>query len=262
MRGIGLVLYGGEGTGKTSWASQWSKIGSTNFFEIDESGIEDLRMVGDIPDEVNNTPIDTFEELLEGTKESSADVDVYDSLMGIQTDLFDYVCRTKYNGRWDGKDSFTAYWKGQRVDSPPIFNKWLDMLSRQISQGKHVLLLGHMFTVTLPNSIGADYQSHVVSLDDGDKGGMRSTLMRWAPNVLFLNIDVDIERSVETERGKVMSGKAYDTDRRYLYTHKSPGHAAKNRLKLPPVIPMGDSPEEGFENFMKALPKQVRENLL
>ena len=260
-RGLGMVIYGGEGVGKTSWAAQFSKLGSVKIVSIGETGVDDLRMVGDIPDSVKSVVVDTFEELDHETNNCQEDTFVVDSLQGVQTAVFDFVCRTQYNGRWDGRDGFTSYWKGQRVDSPPVFNKWLDRLSGLLATGKNVILIGHVYTTMLPNTLGADYQSHVVAMDDGDKGGLRSCLMRWAPNVFFMNINVDIEVATASDRGKTTAGKAVDTDKRLMYTQKAPGHAAKNRLRLPPIISLGNSASEGFDNFIKKLPEQVRNQL-
>lgn len=260
-RGLGLVVYGGEGVGKTSWAAQFANIGTVKIVSVKETGVDDLQMVGDIPSSVKSVTVHNFEDLDEQTKVVLEDTLVIDSLMGVQTYIFDYVCRTQYNGKWDGREGFTSYWKGQRVDSPPVFDRWLDRLSALLANGKNVILIGHVFTVTLPNTFGADYLSHVVALDDGDKGGLRSCLMRWAPNVLFMNIDVNITRATEVTNQIVMEGKAHDTDTRLLYTQKSPGHAAKNRLKLPPVISLGHSAKEGFDAFIKALPKVVVDTL-
>jgi hypothetical protein len=141
----------------------------------------------------------------------------------------------------------------------------LNRLAMHLAQGRNVIIIGHVVTAQLPNTLGADYQSHVVALDDGDKGGLRSTLMRWAPNVFFINIDVAITRATEkglgADRNVVMAGKAADRDSRIMYTVKAPGHAAKNKLSLPPVISCGDSAEEGFNNFIKALPQHIKDTL-
>jgi hypothetical protein len=261
MRGLGAVFYGGEGVGKTSFAAQWAKLGPVKFISPGETGFEDLVMVGDIPSGCTNVTVNTFEALDKECSNVKEKTLVIDGLLELQTLIFDYVCRKHYDGVWEGKDGFTSFFRGQRVDSPPYCIKLLDKLNMLLNEGKNVLLLGHVFTITLPNTLGADFLSHVVALDDGDKGGMRTVLMHWAPNVIFMNIDIAISRATETERRIVMEGKAKDSDNRLMYTMKSPGHAAKNRLKLPPVIPMGGSAEEAFQNFYNKLPQNIQDNL-
>jgi hypothetical protein len=261
-RGIGIVIYGGEGLGKTSWATQWANLGTVKVISAGEIGFDDLKMVGEIPANCTNVNVDNFEELDHETINTSEDTLVIDSLVGVQNMIFDFVCRTQFEGNYN---SFMDYWRGPRMYAPPVFEKWIDRLSRHLAYGRNVIIIGHMSTVTLPNTMGADYLSHVIALDDGDKGGMRSSLMRWAPNVLFLNIDVAITRATQkgsgSERNIVMGGKADDRDNRMLYTIKSPGHAAKNKLHLPPVINMGASAQAGFDNFIKALPKVIKDEL-
>jgi len=261
-RGIGIVLYGGEGLGKTSWAAQWAQLGTAKLISIGEIGFYDLDMAGDIPVNCKNVSVNSFEELDKEIVSTTEDTLIIDSLVGVQNSIFNFVCRTQFNGDFD---KFTDYWKGQRINSPPVLEALLDRLSRHLSLGRNIIVIGHMVTTSLPNTMGADYLSHVIAMDDGDKGGMRSCVMRWAPNILFLNIDVSITRSTSkgtgSDRNIVMEGKADDRDTRVLYTIKSPGHAAKNKLHLPPVIHMGDSAAKGFENFIKALPKVIKDNL-
>lgn len=260
-RGLGLVFYGTEGVGKTSLAIQFGQLGPATMLSVRESGYDDLQMVGDIPNGVDNINVKSYEDLIKAVKEFKGKTLIVDSLMGVQALLFDYVCRTQYHGKWDGEKGFTSYWMGQRVDSPPEFDKLLDQFDYHLNHGRNVILIGHVFTVVLPNTLGADFKSHVVALDDGDKGGLRSCLMRWAPNVLFMNISLDIRVATEGKGDIVTEGKAHDNDKRLMYTTKSPGHAAKNRLHLPPVIFLGESAEEGFANFIKALPQAVRDKL-
>jgi hypothetical protein len=262
MQGLGLVFYGGEGVGKTSLALQFGNLGKLLCASIKETGFDDLAIHGDLPKSCRNIQVDTFEELNKVIKEDY-DVLVLDSCSGLQQILFEYVCRVHYEGRWDGKDGFSSYYKGQRVDSPPVLAKFLDALTYVRQHGKHVILIGHMVTTTEPNTLGADYLSHVIDMDQGDKGGIRSLITKWAQAVLFMNIDVSITRSttIDNKTKTVMEGKAKDDDVRLMYTTKAPGHSAKNRLNLPPIINMGDSPKKAFENFWKELPQAYQDLL-
>ena len=263
VKGLGLIIYGSEGVGKTATALQMANLGPLTCLSVDESGYEDLELVGEVLDNSANYQISNYESLVKRTKEVEEGTLVVDSLTGVQRQLFDFVCRTAYQGKWDGKDGFSSYWKGQRVDSPPTLMKWLDELERLRAKGVHVILIGHMVTTTLPNTMGGDFLSHVLEMDDGDKGGCRSTVMKWAQAVLFMNIDISITRVTGQDQSTklVTEGKASESDNRLIYTTKSPGHAAKNRLHLPPVINMGHSPRESFTNLWKAMP-QVYQDLL
>jgi hypothetical protein len=253
-RGLGVVGYGSEGVGKTSWAIQHAHLGSLDCFSIKETGYEDLEIIGEVPEGCNNYNVETWEALNGYLKKSTAEVWIIDGLSGLQKILFDYVCRTVYDGVWKGKDGFTGYWKGQRVDSPPILMSLLDNFSRERANGRHIILLGHMITETETNTLGADFLSHTIDMDQGDKGGCRGCITQWAQAVLFMHIDVSITRSTETERNVVLEGKAKEDADRLMYTTKSAGHVAKNRLGLPPIISMGHSAKEAFQNYWKEMP--------
>lgn len=260
--GLKLTFYGGEGIGKTGTALQFGLLGSLKCLSCGESGYIDLEIVGEVPENCTNVQVKTWEQLVRETKNCEEKVLVIDSLSGLQTMLFDYVCRTVYNGVWDGKDGFSSYWKGQRVDSPVYLDSYLNELEKLRTSGTHVILIGHMVTTSESNTLGADYLSHVLDMDQGDKGGVRSLITKWSQAVIFMNIDVAI--TVATERDKtrqVLEGKAKDDDNRLMYTTKAPGHSAKNRLKLPPIIPMGDSALQAFKNLWANMPQAYKDQM-
>jgi hypothetical protein len=259
VRGLGLVFYGGEGIGKTGTALQAAVLGPLTCFSIGESGYEDLAIVEEVPNGCKNVYIESWEQLMTETKKITEGVIVIDSLSGIQKILFDYVCRTVYNNDWD---KFTSYWKGQRVDCPVFLDNYLHLLDALRHKGVHIILIGHMVTTTESNTLGADYLSHVIDMDQGDKGGLRSSITKWAQAVLFMNIDVAITRATDLAKDRtVLEGKAKDDDNRLIYTTKAPGHSAKNRLKLPPIIPMGSSAKEAFCNLWSKMPQPYQDLL-
>ena len=256
MRGLSLVFYGSEGIGKTSLALQFANIGELLCLSVKESGFDHLsELPGIIPKNCTNVNIESWEDLVQQTAKAKC-VLVIDSLSGLQQLLFDYVCRTAYNNKWE---DFTAYFKGQRTDSPRILAKYLEILDHLNMKGIHVILLGHMVTTTEPNTLGADFLTHTIDMDQGDKGGLRSLITKWAQAILYMNISVDITRATEVNKQKVvMEGKAKDDDNRLIYTSKAPGHAAKNRMLLPAIIPMGTSPQEGFKNLWTSFPESYQ----
>lgn len=258
-RGLGLVFYGGEGIGKTGTALQLSILGPLTCLSIGESGYEDLEVVDEVPQGCTNINVDTWESLMANIKKIKEGTIVIDSLSGLQKILFEYVCRTVYGNDWD---KFTSYWKGQRVDAPVFLDSLLSYLDTLRARGIHVVLIGHMVTTTEANTLGADYLSHVIDMDQGDKGGVRSCITKWAQAVIFMNIDVAITRATELAKDKtVMEGKAKDDDNRLMFTTKAPGHSAKNRLKLPEIIPMGESAKEAFKNLWSHMPAAYKDLL-
>jgi hypothetical protein len=255
--GLEMLVYGNIGMGKTSFALQFGREEPLTCISMSEAGFLNLSMAGDVPDKCENYDAETWSDIVKITKKSTGHI-VFDSLSGLQTRLFQHVCQTDFGGQWSGKNGFTSYYTGQRVNSPPVLQDFVDDLRKIRMQGRHIIYLGHMKTIEVPNSMGADYKQHVVDMDDG----VRAVMTKGVQTVLFMNIEVSIVTAVESDRtGKVIVGKADEdvTGNRMIYTTISPGHQAKNSLHLPPYINMGSSPEESYEAFVRALPKKYRE---
>jgi hypothetical protein len=246
MRGLGLIVYGSSGVGKTSFASRFP--GPVKFISLKETGFEDLADSELMPANCTNVNPQDWEDLEDATLSTLKGTLVIDSCSGLQEMLFNEVCRTVYNSDWD---KFTEYWKGQRVDSPVFLAKYQTKLDTVRNRGVHVIVIGHMATEETPNTLGANYLTHTLDMDKAVKASM----IKWAGNILFLNIDINIVTVTEVAKDKtVLTGKAKDSDKRVIWTETSPGHIAKNRMNLPPVIKMGSSPDEAFKNFWKVLP--------
>lgn len=259
-RGLALLIYGGEGIGKTGTALQFSHLGPLTCISAGETGYEYLDIIGEVPPNCTNYVAESYEDIHKITKGMREGVLVLDSLSGLQKFIFDYVCRTVYSGKWE---DFTSYWKGQRVDSPIYFDQYLDLLNLLCSKGIHVIVLGHCITTEVLNALGPDYVSHVLDMDYSDKGSsMRSCVTKWAQAILFMDIDIAITRVTERAKDKtVLEGKAKDDDNRLIYTTKSPNHSAKNKLQLPSIIPMGASAQEAFRNLWSHMPKAYQDLL-
>jgi hypothetical protein len=259
MRGLSGVIYGREGMGKTSLGLRFP--GPVHCKSILESGYDDLEMVGGVPENSTNVRIKTFEQLVDETKKVQSGTLLIDSSKGLQSKIFDYVCQTYYK---NDRVAFNSYSAGARRESPAVLQDYLDLCSYKTDQGINVIFIGHVGTISLPNTMGPDYLCHVINLDDGEKGlGMRTTLTAWAGFIFFLNLSVDITRVTEADRSTrlAMEGKAKEFSERILYTTSSTAHQAKNRWNMPPVIPMGKNPEEAWNNLFKALPEGYRKEV-
>ena len=254
MRGMTGVIYGREGMGKTSLALQFA--GPVHCMSIGETGYQDLEIVGQVPGNSINHIIDSFQQLVTLVTKVTKGTIVIDSTKGLQNKIFDYVLQTCYG---NSTKDFHSYSSGSRKESPVVFQQFLDLCNNKANAGINVILIGHVGTVSLPNTMGPDYLCHIINLDDGDKGlGMRSTLTAWAGFIFFLNLQVDITRVTEANKGLAMEGKAREEDNRVIYTTLSTSHQAKNRWGMPPVISMGRSSEEAYKNLSKHFPEVYR----
>lgn len=229
-RGVGLVVYGVDGVGKTTLALQAAK--PLTLISIGECGYEDLSEVeGEIPEGCENINCDSYPVLLDILKESvDQKTVVLDSLSGFQTAFFDYVTSVLYEGN---KKKFMAYSDGLIKGAPSLLPEFLEVLDDLRNAGVNVILIAHCKTKTVNNPMGENYDSYLLDISDG----IGSMIRKWAQAILFLNVEMNEKRE----------------EVRFMYTTKSPAHSAKNRMQLPSIISLDDSAAAGFSNFVKYL---------
>lgn len=252
-RGLSGVIYGLEGMGKTSLGLQFP--GPVFCKSMFESGYDTLL---EVPPNSDNTYVKSFQQLCKETSELRSMTKgtlLLDSCTGLQRIIFDHATNMDYQGV---PAKFYDYSKGPRQESVRYFQGYLDMCDSLLEKGINVIFLAHQVTTTIPNTMGADYLSHVIAMDGSDKGGLRNTLTAWASFIFFLNKNISITQATEKDRGNVVEGKANNVDSRYIYTQTSPTHSAKNRWDMPPVIPMGKNAKEAFDNLWKHVPERFK----
>lgn len=268
-RGLGLLIYGTEGVGKTSFALQGADyLGDTHVINAKETGSLDLlelNLDGFNTEKIKKvTDATRYEDIINGVAQPFP-LTIIDGVgaSGMQAMLFDYVCRKEYNGIWEGKDGFNSYWKGQRVSSPPFLRQLMDKIDFYRSEGRHFMLIAHAITEKVTNELGADYLISAPDLDQGTSDGCRSVLTKWAQAILFMTINIDITTATKREKHTdvTLEGKASQNTARIIYTTKGPGHSAKNRLGLPEIINMGHNSKESFENLFKVLPAVYKQGV-
>lgn len=240
MRGLGLVIFGEPGIGKTSIAARFP--GPVQFFSINETGLADLQDVDDVPPGVSNIDIHTPAELMKETRNCKAKTLVFDGCSGIQQIYFEKACDDCYDGDW-GK--FSSFSNGPRVAVPPMVVDFEVLLTQKRNAGHHIVLLGHMKSETKPNSMGADTLIHTLDMDKGLSG----IFTKWAQAVLFMALDIEVQKS-----RALGTAKAKDNTIRVMYTSTAPGHIAKNRLGLPELIKLGDTADTAFTAFWDKIP--------
>ena len=254
LRGMTGVIYGREGMGKTSLGLQFP--GPVHCMSIGETGYQDLEVMSQVPENSLNYVITSFQQLVQAVTKVTKGTILLDSTKGLQSKIFDFVCEKYYK---NDVTSFHAYSSGSRKESPQVFQQFLDLCTDKANNGVNIVFLGHVGTTTMPNSMGPDYISHIINLDDSDKGlGMRSVLTAWAGFIFFLNLSIDITRVTEATKGLAMEGKAREEDNRVIYTTVSAAHQAKNRWGMPPVVSMGRSPQDAWKNLSKHFPEAYR----
>lgn len=252
-RGLGLLPYGTEGIGKTSFALQFPK--PLRCLSINEPGYVDLEDVGEVPDGCSNIEIETLPQLKkELSHKTDAATIVVDSLSGLQELIFEELIETKFGG---SADDFFSYYKGPRQHAPIVAGELCQLFENLRNVGKHILLLAHDCTDLVKNPRGLDYTTIELAADIG----IRDVFKKWAQCILFMTLDPSVARVTKEQRKVAIEGKMEDEDMRVMFTQKSLVHSAKNKLHLPILIPLGGSAQEAYKNFTSKLPPNFKEML-
>jgi hypothetical protein len=231
---------------------------------IGENGYQYLEDVGAVPEDSVDINIElesrqakksAFQLVVEHVNKTTSGTILFDGLKGLQKIVFDYVLDKYYDGDWQ---KFNAWSEGPNKYAPIVFQNLLDLCTQKNSEGVHTIFLGHMSTASVPNTLGADYLSHVILMHKECREVIRS----WAGFVFMLNMSIQITIKTETQgKGQnttTVEGKAEDQDSRWIYTTTSPAHEAKNRWNLPQKISMGKNPQQAFENLWKVVPASYK----
>lgn len=219
-----IVLYGPEGVGKTTFASQFpdplfmdTEDGS---FHMDVSRLDkptSMAMVGKQLDFVKNSkPCKTL---------------VIDTADWLELLITQHVCSLYQVDSIE--KAAGGYGKGY-VEISENYGRLLNKLNDIIDVGIHVVILAHSEITKFddPLQLGA-YDRYVLKL-----GKRVAPLLReWSDMLLFANYEINI---VNVDGKGEMKGKnkAQGIARRKMYTTKTPGFDAKNRHGLPEELPL------------------------
>ena len=230
-------LYGPEGIGKSSLASQFAK---PLFLDL-ESGTDqlDVRRVSGIR---------TWEELLATVREVSQDPGVCRTLVIDTADRAEqlciaHVCR-KY--KQDGLESF-GYGRGYTFLAE-TWTQLLTALDSVIAAGINVIVIAHarQRKVELPDQTGSfDHWEMKLTKQ------VAPLLKEWVDMLLFLNFQTYVVNT-ETNTRKATGGA------RKMFTSHSPTFDAKNRHNLPEVL---DLDYAGIAHLFRDEPGQMKASL-
>jgi hypothetical protein len=232
-----VVLYGPGGIGKTTLAS-WAP-GPVAFFDLDDS-LPRLRGKleggGSLPNIRPVSGVDTWAQL-RATLASDGWDDIKTICIDSATKAEELaVAHTLETVMADGKkvSSIEGYGYGKGYGF--VFDTFLPLLAdldRHSRTGKHVLLICHDCTTSVPNPAGEDwlrYEPRLQSPTSG-KSSIRLRVREWADHVLFIGYDVAVNKD----------GKGSGSGTRTLYPTEFPHCMAKSRTTMDPMVVDGST---------------------
>lgn len=256
MRGLGIIIYGIEGIGKTTFCLQAPK--PLGIMSIRETGYDDLDMIGAVPKGVTPLIVKNWADVLVAIEACQMKTLVIDAISGLQEYLIRHVTEEVYRGSFS---AFKSFYNGLRQDCPRYIADMLDLIEYKRNQGVNVFFIAHRQEGSDPDPGGADTKVQELFGDQGITGPLK----KWAQATLFMSGKKEISVATKTagygDNTKIMEGKSFSKPVRLMYTQFTGYHVAKNKLNLPPVIPMGNSAEEGWNNFVNALPEKIKASL-
>lgn len=238
------LIYGTEGIGKTTLATRFPSPvflmakGETGLDELIKNG-----QVGEIPhlpeclswaDAVS--VLDEFSQADHQYKTL-----VIDTINGLEQLATDHVRERDYN---NSAKEFTAFQQGSRNIASMDWRNVLVALDRVREERKMTIVaLAHARTGNVKNPSGPDYDQYMPAMAKE----VAEITNRWADAICFMDFEIYFADETKS-KGKAMGGT-----HRMMYTQKTAGYVAKNRMGLPPAIDLGDTPDEAWEAFSSAV---------
>ena len=212
-----VVLYGGEGIGKTTLASQFpdplilDTEDGTNQLDVARVVVGDWQTMR------------TAVAALAVDRQGFSTL-VVDSIDWAERLLVEWVCKD------NGKDSVEAFGFGKGwVMVAEQMGKFLDSLDNLVRAGMNVVLVGHSTVKRVsPPEMTEGYDRHELKLSKQ----VSPLVKEWADAVIFLNYRT---RVVEGNDGRA---KAVGGKERFMFAERCAAFDAKNRYGLPAEMPM------------------------
>lgn len=225
-----IVIYGAEGIGKTTLASQFPKPlfidveGGTN--QIDLTRFEEQPK--------------TWEELIKQVKYVISNPTICRTLVIDTADAAEVLC-TDYICKIGNKKSLGEFGYGSGYQHlSEEFNRFLQLLNKVTDMGINVVVIGHSWLrkQELPDEMGA-FDRYELKLQKKDA----PLLKEWCDSLLFLNYKTHV---VEKDGVKKATG-----GQRFIYTNHKPTYDAKNRFGLKDELPLEyeSIKELAYDNF-------------
>lgn len=214
-RGIKVLIYGVEGVGKTTLATDFPKPlifnldRGADFMEVAKvSGISSIKTLYDYIDEFAKSEYETL---------------VIDTADKIEELFVRELCR-KY-----GKEGLEAFGYGQGITYlKEEMEKLLDFLTAVVTLGKHVVILAHSRIESVKDPrFEAEYNRYTLKLETKGAKQVGAVFKEWADLMLFC----DFETFVKTDKNGA-KGTAYGKNKRVMYTERTASYEAKNRFNL------------------------------
>lgn len=217
------LLYGLHGIGKSTWAANWP----APVFLPTEDGLAHLN-VAQLP---LSKDVDQFRFYLDGLIESDHQFQtcVVDTVDWLEDLIFSDVCRRYRKSSIENFQFGKGYKYG--VDSLMDLLGKLDLLQKQ--RGMHIVFLSHARVDKHTDPLQPTYDRYSPDL----QRSLGKKISEWCDEVFFATAKIYV---VSEDLGfEKKASRSIGSNERVIYTSADGGaYTAKNRLGLPPEIPL------------------------
>ena len=232
-KALRVVVYGIEGIGKSTFASQFPEA-----VFIDTEGSTNQMDVARYP-----TPT-SWEMLISEVEQTISNPSGIGTLVIDTVDWAQQLCIVSVceKNQVKGIEDF-GYGKGYSYVKED-FGKLLNLLNDLVDKGVNVVLVAHstIRTFTKPDEMG-QYDRYELKLIDSPKCSISGLVKEWADVLLFANYETFITEDQNTKK-KYATG-----NQRVMYTTHTAAWDAKNRFGMPDKLPFEfSSIAQLFEN--------------
>lgn len=231
-----FLIYGREGVGKTSFPAHMPK--PLFLMSRGEDGLKTLvanKQLKEVPHLDEFTDWISFRQVIKSLIKDEHDFEtiVLDCLDGFQMLLHDFVRDNEFQG---SIAKFNHFRKGADAAVTHFESLIVDLERLRQQRDCTIVMLAHSVVGTRTNPLGIDATIYQINADKK----IAPQAKAWADFVLFMNF-----LSSVSEDGKGTGGT-----QRICYCNPADGYDAKSRVKMPNSFSLGNTSEEGYQNFI------------
>lgn len=236
LKPYGILVYGTEGSGKSTFGSQVE----APIFLCAEEGTDELDVARARRDD--GSPLQSYKDACDVVSwlthnEHEFKTLVIDTVDWLHQWIEQHVCQAN---DWETVAS-PGYGKGPAA----VTEEWRSFIrsleALQAARKMNILLLGHAQIKRFEPPDADPYDRYVLKMPDKSS----ALLKEWCKAVLFARFAVSVVKDDKKDK----KGRAYSNGDRVLVTQETPAIQAKNRFGLPPVMKLDVNTFAAIEHY-------------
>ena len=220
-RSFRILLYGPEGIGKTTWASE----APSPIYLGAEDGTSQLDIARFPEPERWEDVFVAIDQL--AASEHDYKTLVLDTIDWLEPLCWRWICENVPDDKGAKRSAIDEYGWGRGYNA--AVDQWRKLVAAldklRATKGMNIVMLAHTQVKNYKNPLGSDYDRYELKLHQKSAGLLRE----WVDAVLFAQYETFTQEQNKRAKG-------VDSGARVVYTERRAGFEAKNRMSLPPKM--------------------------